>query len=242
MYFVSCLLQLRLPCGLETGRQTASHELSRRVAWEDLEVEEAATQLFGLGHLAVDKLENLFENFGAVGNGDRGLKVDVAHGHFSLLNGVPSTANTSFCNKRVRVQDIFQLGRRDLVALVLDEVLFAVGQPDIALIVDAPDIAGAEPAIVEGKDLDVGRWVLLVATACVSRCSHNFFFVICTHIKTVGAENIISPVVPSGTSLRSSSTMRICMPAMGLPTLPCLRFAEKERSDVAEPSVILACQ
>lgn len=154
---------------METGRQTTPHELSRWVAWERLEVKEATAQLLGLGHFVVDKLQNFFENFGAVGNGDRGFEVDVANGHFGLLNSIPSTAKTGFRHKRMGVQDILQLGRRDLVALVLDEIFLAVGQPDIALIVNATNVTGTKPAVIEREDLCVGSWVLFVATGSVRK-------------------------------------------------------------------------
>lgn len=168
MLVVPSPLQLRRACGLETRRQAAPHQLARRVAREGLEIKEAAAQLLGAGHFGVDKRQNFLQNTGAVGDEHGWLKVDVAHGYLGLLDSVPGAADAGLCHKWMGVQDVLELGRRDLVALVLDEVLFSVGEPDVALSVDAADVAGAEPAVVEGEDLFVGLGVLLVATVDVS--------------------------------------------------------------------------
>src|SRR3990170_3812161 len=55
-----------------------------------------------------------------------------------------------FRDRRVLRKHLLQLHRRDLVALVLDNLLLAVDDVDIALLVGPHQVAGAEPAI--GRD------------------------------------------------------------------------------------------
>ena len=49
---------------------------------------------------------------------------------------------------RVRDEHRLELGRRHLVALVLDELLDAVDEHDVAVLVGAADVAGVQPAVV----------------------------------------------------------------------------------------------
>ncbi len=53
---------------------------------------------------------------------------------------------------RLERQIAFDARRRDrLAAGILDEVALAVGDPDIAVIIEEADIAGLEPAVFEGS-------------------------------------------------------------------------------------------
>src|SRR6266508_4234819 len=48
----------------------------------------------------------------------------------------------------VAVEDLFDLARVDGVAAADDDVLLAVDEEEVALVVDVPDVAGFEPALV----------------------------------------------------------------------------------------------
>src|SRR6266446_8067732 len=53
---------------------------------------------------------------------------------------------------RLERQIAFNVRRRDrLAAGTLDEVALAVGDPDVAVIIEEADIAGLEPAVFEGS-------------------------------------------------------------------------------------------
>ena len=64
-----------------------------------------------------------------------------------------------FGDRRVTDREIFQIDRRDPLAAGLDDVLGAVGDPHIAVLVDGGDVAGVEKAFVVedvGIDLEIG--------------------------------------------------------------------------------------
>jgi len=94
------------------------------------------------------------------------------------------------------------------VPFVLDEVLLPVRQPEVAVAIHASDIPCPHPPVIEGEDLGVGFFVVLISPGI-----HSYEHVILgwlnllTHMNTVGEVNITSPGIPSGTSRRSSSTI-----------------------------------
>src|SRR5438132_4507305 len=52
-------------------------------------------------------------------------------------------------HRRVRHQCVLQLDRGDPLAAGLDDVLRAVGELEVPVFVDGPDVAGAEPSVLE---------------------------------------------------------------------------------------------
>ena len=63
--------------------------------------------------------------------------------HFS--SGTPMTAASATCG--VRAERVLHLDRRDVLAPADDHVLLAVGDGEVALVVEAAAVAGVEPAV-----------------------------------------------------------------------------------------------
>jgi hypothetical protein len=61
----------------------------------------------------------------------------------------------------VRREHVIHLQRRELLAAAVDLLLESTGEPEVALLVEDPLVAGPEPAVPEG--LRVGLGIRLVA-------------------------------------------------------------------------------
>ena len=72
-------------------------------------------------------------------------------------------------HRRVGEQERLELGRWDLEALVLDELLEPVDDEEVSLVVDVADVAGVEPSVVvdgvrgRGRVVQVARHHLRTA-------------------------------------------------------------------------------
>src|SRR6266496_6026430 len=104
---------------------------------------------------------------------------------------------------RVLVEDLLDLPRVDVVAAADDQVLLAVDDEEVTLLVDPAHIAGVDPA---GPDGVLGR----LGPVPVA-------------LHAVVAWMRISPTSPCGSSLPSSPATRISTPAIGVPIEPALR-------------------
>src|SRR5438477_13204913 len=113
------------------GAGQLGSELDRRRALEVGQVGAAVLDELGLGGLGacfeddqgLDRLAPLL-----VGDAD---DADLGHG-------------------RMREHPVLDLDRRDVLAAADDDVLLAVGDSEVALVVEGPTVAGVEPAVDDG--------------------------------------------------------------------------------------------
>ena len=68
----------------------------------------------------------------------------------STQRGCGTPIDSDFRNRRQTIERLFDLAAGDILAAGLDHVLLAVDDGDIALLVDGGEIAGMEPAALEG--------------------------------------------------------------------------------------------
>src|SRR4029453_15910993 len=79
------------------------------------------------------------------------------HGGADLLAelGMGDPDDRALAHRRVLVEHLLELPRVDVVAAANDQLLLAVDDEEVAVLVDAPDVAGPKPAI-GGQDLSGG--------------------------------------------------------------------------------------
>ncbi len=140
---------------------------------------------------------------------DRQRRLDPPRVRYSDHRGVG--------HRRVREQDTFDLGGVDVLATAHDQVLLAIDEPEIPVVVTPGEIATVEPVARERLR---GRLRLAVV-----------------------ARHHVRPAVDDLTDLartasrNSSSTTRSSTPNIGLPTEPILRVASAPLSSVVAPAI-----
>ena len=75
---------------------------------------------------------------------------DERHGHFAGAR-VGAAGDGRVGDERVREQERLELGRRDLERVDLDQFLDAVDDEQVAVGVDAGEVAGLQPAVARGS-------------------------------------------------------------------------------------------
>jgi hypothetical protein len=81
-------------------------------------------------------------------------------------------------------QEVFQLRRRDLEAVILDEVLDAVGDEDVALLIRMANVTGMVPTL-EVQDLSRRSRIVVVSLEDIQTLETDFAFVALYHFLAI---------------------------------------------------------